>query len=104
MARGIMLVESKAASPDELDAFNAWYDEVHIPEILAVDGFVSARRFLAADGVTYFAVYEVDDIDNAEANLAAARAAGRMTAPVGLQLDPPPTRHYLPEIGAFTAC
>lgn len=104
MSRGIMLVEAKCASPAELDAFNHWYDAVHIPEILSVDGFVSARRFLAADGETYVAVYEIDgDVETAQANLAAARSAGRMTPPVGLQLDPPPISRYLPELGAFTA-
>ena len=99
-----MLVQAKCASPEELDAFNHWYDAVHIPEILSVDGFVSARRFLADDGETYFAVYEIDgDVDAAQAALASARGAGKMTPPVGLQLDPPPVSRYLPEIGAFTA-
>lgn len=104
MARGIMLVEAQCASPEELDAFNHWYDAVHIPEILSIEGFVSARRFLADDGETYVAVYEIDgDVAAAQANLAAARGAGTMTPPVGLRLDPPPVSRYLPEIGSFPA-
>lgn len=104
MTRGIMLVQAKPASPEELDAFNTWYDQVHIPEILAVDGFVSARRFHAPGSDTYTAIYEIEgDVAAAQANLAAARNAGKMTPPVGLQLDPPPLSQYLPEIGAFTA-
>ncbi len=30
------------------DDFNAWYDGVHVPDVLAVDGVETAQRFLAA--------------------------------------------------------
>ena len=29
----------------EDDAFNKWYDEVHVPEVLAVPGVVAAQRY-----------------------------------------------------------
>jgi hypothetical protein len=89
--KGIMLVQSCPSSPEDADAYHQWYDDVHIPEILSVDGFSSARRLRAADGESYLVVYEVDDIDTAKASMARAQAAGTMTRPTGVQLDPPPS-------------
>ena len=41
-------------------AFNAWYDAVHIPALLACPGWLSARRYLSLEGgPKYVAVYEV---------------------------------------------
>jgi len=41
-------------------AFNEWYDNTHVPEILACPGWLSARRFVAMDdGPKYAAMYEV---------------------------------------------
>ena len=54
------------------DEFNRWYDERHVPDLLAVPGFVSAQRFALTDatgqgkpGWTYLALYELetDDLD-----------------------------------------
>ena len=28
--------------------FNKWYDEVHLPEVLQVKGFVAARRYVVS--------------------------------------------------------
>jgi hypothetical protein len=56
------------------DEFNAWYDE-HLPEILAIPGFVAAQRFElrpvdpdaeAEKHYRYFALFELDT-DPAEA-------------------------------------
>jgi hypothetical protein len=63
--------------------FNAWYDEEHLPSLVAVPGFLSARRFSevhwtprdaasvddAAGRHQYLAVYELEDpsaVDSAE--------------------------------------
>jgi hypothetical protein len=43
MAKGIILVESFPSSPDRDEEYNTWYDEVHLGELVALDGFVSAR-------------------------------------------------------------
>jgi hypothetical protein len=40
------------------EEFNAWYDDEHLPERLAIPGFRSARRWVA--GKTYVATYELD--------------------------------------------
>lgn len=60
--RGLLLTvtEPPAAMDEE---FNAWYDDEHLPERLAIPGFRSARRWVA-DGVPgegrYLATYELD--------------------------------------------
>lgn len=44
------------------ELFNRWYNEVHVPEILACPGWRSARRYRSVDGDPVFlAVYELDD-------------------------------------------
>jgi hypothetical protein len=96
--KGIMLVHSQPSSPEEADAYHRWYDDSHIPEILEVDGFASARRLQAAGGESYLVVYEVEDIDTAKAAMAAAQAAGTMTRPTGVQLDPPPSVQWFTEL------
>ncbi|NPC55977.1 DUF4286 family protein [Caenimonas soli] len=41
-------------------AFNRWYDEVHVPALLACPGWLSARRFISIeDGPKYAAIYDV---------------------------------------------
>lgn len=52
--------------------FNRWYDEVHVPDVLKVPGFTSAKRFKAAKGQdggkqphwSYAAIYKIvtDDL------------------------------------------
>jgi hypothetical protein len=98
--KGILLVQSRptSPSPEDVEAYHRWYDETHIPEILAVDGFASARRLGAVDGESFLVVYEVDDVDAAKAGMAEARAAGRMTRPTGVQLDPPPSVQWFVDL------
>lgn len=91
MSKGLLVVQSRPASPEAVGDFNRWYDETHIPELLQVDGFTRATRYEAAEGGSFLAVYEVDDVDAAQAALAAAQSSGSMSRPVGVQLDPPPT-------------
>jgi hypothetical protein len=44
---------------------NKWYDEEHVPELMAVPGFISARRYVVVDGSptsipqTYLCIYEI---------------------------------------------
>ena len=80
MARHVLLVHSNPV--DERDAeFCDWYDHEHVPAVLTVPGFVSARRFAAQPAVhgemppyRYLAIYEIDtnDLPSALAALAAA--------------------------------
>jgi len=44
--------------------FNAWYNSEHVVELLAVPGFLAARRFQAIDGnPKYLAVYNLEQPD-----------------------------------------
>src|SRR6266568_7081144 len=51
--------------PDDEVAFNAWYDEEHVPLRLGVPGFVTARRYKAAseEGPRYLALYDLGSVD-----------------------------------------
>jgi uncharacterized protein DUF4286 len=55
----------KATITKERDAaFNRWYNEEHVPQVLQFPGAVSARRYraiLGEDRYQYMAVYEVQD-------------------------------------------
>lgn len=72
-----VLVVVVEVEPDAEEELNRWYDERHVPERLAMDGFVSARRFVSAEHPgRYLAVYELDRPEAAtgSAYLDAARA------------------------------
>jgi hypothetical protein len=61
----ISLLNAKDGRDDE---FNEWYSQKHIPELLKIHGFITARRFLANDaqlaGMTppwkYMVIYEIE--------------------------------------------
>ncbi|MET0930639.1 MAG: hypothetical protein ABWX74_14055 [Aeromicrobium sp.] len=65
----LYFVQSNAVEGRD-DEFNEWYDLVHVPDVLALDGFMSAQRFkrsTALDGpdagapeFTYVALYEIE--------------------------------------------
>jgi hypothetical protein len=68
------------AVPGRESDFHIWYENVHIPQILDVPGFVSAQRFEAVevgDGPIrrrrYMTLYEIEAAD-AGAAIAALRA------------------------------
>lgn len=96
---GLLIVQSVPSSPEDAVAYHSWYDEVHLPEILGLDGFASARRLSALDRGSFVAVYEIDgDVEVAKATLAAAQASGSMSRPVGVLMDPPPTVQWWSDI------
>jgi len=57
MKRGLLLTLTEPPPAME-EEFNAWYDDEHLPERMAIPGFRSARRW--ASGRTYLATYELD--------------------------------------------
>jgi hypothetical protein len=63
MTQGVLVAMMNP--PADEDAFNAWYDEEHVPLRLAVPGFLSARRYRAAEpeGPRYLALYELASPD-----------------------------------------
>ena len=92
MARGILYVESYPVSPERADEYNKWYDEVHLREIVALDGFVSARRFAPSGDGPYIAIYEIeaDDVQQAMAVLGEAAGSGKIQMTDAMRMDPPP--------------
>jgi hypothetical protein len=62
MNRGLLLTLTEPP-PGMEEEFNAWYDEEHLPERLAIPGFRSARRWVAdvpPGNGKYLATYELD--------------------------------------------
>lgn len=50
--------------PDQEDDFNRWYDEEHLPERMAISGFLNARRYVSLQGPPkYMALYELESLD-----------------------------------------
>jgi hypothetical protein len=95
MLKSLLFVESRPESPDHIDEYHRWHDQVHVPEMLAVDGLVSARRW-QTDGESFVTLYEIDtDVDTARTNLRAALEGGQMSKPVAVETEPPPVMRYL---------
>lgn len=67
MPKGVFVVQSSPLDAEHEQAFNDWYTGEHIPEVLAVPGFVGARRYRVtdpnADGHPYLTVYEIEADD-----------------------------------------
>jgi hypothetical protein len=100
MPSGILFVQSRPSSPHEAADYHRWYVDVHVPEMLKVDGVVSARRLEAVDGEWFLAVYEIDgDVALAKEAVAKAQRSGTLSRPVGIQLDPPPTMQWFRDMG-----
>ena len=56
------LVVMSDALDNRDDEFNNWYDNIHLKDVLAVDGIVAAQRFklLSGDKWKYLALYELE--------------------------------------------
>ncbi|MDN5893707.1 MAG: hypothetical protein L0H93_06735 [Nocardioides sp.] len=100
---GVLLAHTAPASPDVVEEFNRWYDEVHVPEVIAkVPGVVAARRFvLAADQLLpeealpdrgYLAIYEIEGepIEKVAASLGGGLSDGTLTLSPTLHPDQGP--------------
>ena len=74
----IVMIDVDAEHEEEL---NRWYDEEHVPERMAVPGFLSARRLRSVEGTQYkyVTIYELasrDCLDSREyLSLKTARSA-----------------------------
>lgn len=106
MPKGVLYVESRPVSPDRTEDFNAWYTGVHLGQVLAVEGIVSARRFgpLGDDG-PFVAIYEIegDDLQAVLARLGEGAVSGAIEMSDVMQMDPPPVVRVLEEIAAVPA-
>lgn len=89
MTRWIVAIESNCADPAREDAFNTWYNETHLPDVLETPEIVQAIRYEAlnpAEGQgKYLAVYVIDADDlqavvqATMANVEKKAAQGRMS-------------------------
>ena len=94
MAKHLLLAFTNPGAGRE-EEFNRWYDERHVPDLLAVPGFVSAQRFALTDatgqgrpGWTHLALYELET-DAPNALMAEVRSRlGTEAMPVSDTLDP----------------
>ena len=101
MRKGMLIVQSRPVHPERVDEWNDWYDNVHIPEMCGVPGFVSAHRYRAVDRASgeldtenpsFLAVYEMeaDDLSQPLKEVRVRTAEGRMSGPGETQIDPAP--------------
>ncbi|MBL4721638.1 MAG: hypothetical protein JKY20_10965 [Alphaproteobacteria bacterium] len=69
---GGLLVNAMNVTPEAEDDFNAWYDEEHLPALLAVPGTLTAMRYRSAvegEGVRrYVAIYFLESPDVARSD------------------------------------
>ena len=67
MEKWLLTVESNCADPSREKELNAWYDEIHLPDMLETPGFVSACRYEnsnPSEGQGKFVVmYEIETDD-----------------------------------------
>jgi hypothetical protein len=111
MARMIHTVFSDVVAAEREDEFNRWYTTVHVPDVCAIPGVLSARRFRRAaltsafdgelaSGHRYLVVYEIetDDPGSIERELRARFADGRLHPTDTMLGDPPPVAAYFHEI------
>lgn len=84
MASHMLVVLSNAAEGED-DAFNDWYTNRHLGDVLNVPGYAAAQRFALSDGqlfdasgipYKYLALYEVDAEDTQDAAKALRVAIG----------------------------
>jgi hypothetical protein len=105
MAKGVFLAWSSPVSPDQLAAFDEWYEGTHIPQVrAAVPSISGAARYELVDPAAgqpsyrYLTVYELDDADipAAAAAMNESAAAGQldMTPAMDLAERPPLAQWY----------
>ncbi len=92
MSSHVLVVLSNATEGND-EAFNKWYTNTHLPDVLKVKGFIGAQRFALSNvqmgGATgqpyrYLALYDVEIDDLA----VAAEALGNAASTSGMYIDP----------------
>ena len=107
---GTVLVVTMEVDPADEAEFNRWYNEQHLPERMAIPGYVSARRFRLVEGdgaLTYLCIWELEDGSPLQSRMYQEQQAD----PTALYLRVNGTikartrglyRQVFPEAGAFT--
>lgn len=69
MNREALLLMMVDVAPEHEEAFNTWYNEVHIPELLSLPGFLSAERFReVGPDIHYLALYRLSNAAAADSD------------------------------------
>jgi len=72
--------------PEHEDDFNRWYDDEHVPERMAIPGFLTGRRYRAIEGgPKYLAIYEMESpevLDSPAYKYASGQGRSEWTAQV----------------------
>jgi hypothetical protein len=92
MKKNYLLVFSNPITGKE-EAYNRWYTEIHVPEILKISGFVGAQRFKQSDTSfpvsehKYMAIYEAPpgEMQNCIEKLFAASGSMQMEPVIDLE-------------------
>jgi hypothetical protein len=104
MPRGIIYLETMPVSPEREADYHEWYNDVHLAEIVSVEGIVSARRFAPTDGKgPFIAIYELDcdDLDAVVQRLSELGASGQMSSLELLDMKMRLIPHVYREIGSY---
>jgi hypothetical protein len=73
--QGMLLTSMDIDPSDEAD-FNRWYDQEHLEERVAIEGFIEARRYVAEQGSPkYLCLYSTETIDVLDSEPYRARLA-----------------------------
>jgi hypothetical protein len=71
-----MLLTSMDIDPSDDADFNRWYDQEHLEERVAIDGFIEARRYVAEQGSPkYLGLYSTESIGVLDSEAYRARLA-----------------------------
>jgi hypothetical protein len=93
------MVFSDAVEGREED-FNVWYETIHMAEVLALPGFVSAQRFQLigdpAGGTKYVAVYELSGDPQAALGALGAAVASTMNMSDAMDASSVVTKLFAP--------
>jgi len=92
--KNVLIVLSNPSEGSE-DAYNDWYTNTHLDEVVSIPGFVSAQRYKLTDAQiagfpasehTYLAIYEVEgDPADAFDQLVDELQSGRMALPDSIE-------------------
>ena len=94
MARYLLLAFIDCKDPAREEEFNDWYDNVHLPDMLEVEGLVKATRWMTAENAEgqqrrYLALYEVETEDDIETLNEKIKRKGMWTMEAGRFSDLP---------------
>lgn len=104
--RGVFVVFADVADGEREEAFDRWYDEEHLGEVLGVPGIVAATRYRRLEpveasspiGHRHLCIYEIESDDLPAVQRALADAAPAMRIGTAMSRDPRPVTMWLREV------